>query len=57
MIRALFAAAAAVLLIAHFTGGMAKLTGWFDIGIDPRHVIYLAAMPFACAAGLLLLRN
>jgi TRAP-type C4-dicarboxylate transport system permease small subunit len=55
--RALLAVACLILLVAHMTGSMRQLSDLLDIGIDPRHYIYLAALPGACLCGLLMLRN
>jgi hypothetical protein len=57
MVRALIVCAAVVLVGAHYTGNMKALAEMFDIGIDPRHVLYLAALPFTCFMAVMLLRE
>ena len=57
MTRALIAATAAVLIGAHVTGNMKPLMEMFDIGLEPQHLLYLAALPLACVAALVLLKE
>ena len=57
MTRVLLAASAAVLVAAHVTGNMKPLIAMFDIGLEPRHLLYVAALPLACVAAVVLLRE
>lgn len=57
VVRSLVAVVCAIFVGAHATGNMAALTAMFDIGIEPQHWLYLLALPFACVAGLVLLKN
>ncbi len=57
MTRALLVCAAILLVGAHYTGNMTALANAFDIGLDPRYAIYLAALPCTCIAAFFLLRD
>ncbi len=57
MFGKLMAVASLALVAAHLTGNLKVVGGWFDIGIDPQHIIYLLAMPFVCLVGLVMLSD
>lgn len=55
MVRALVASAALVVVGAHATGNVKGLIGLFDIGLEPHHILYFAALPFTCIMTYVLL--
>jgi hypothetical protein len=57
MVPRIIAVCAVAVLAVHFTGNMKNVAGWFDIGIDARHWLYLVALPFAAICGLAALRD
>ena len=57
MPRALVVLGCIVLVGAHATGNMKVLAAMFDIGIEPRYFLYLAALPVTCVAAIIMLRD
>lgn len=57
MTRALVVLGCIVLVGAHATGNMKALTAMFDIGLEPRYFLYIAALPAACVAAIVMLRD
>lgn len=57
MIRALVVLGCIVLVGAHVTGNMKMLTAVFDIGLEPRYFLYIAALPASCVAAIVMLRD
>jgi hypothetical protein len=57
MTRALLVCIALLLVGAHYTGNMKSLIDFFDIGVEPRHILYVAALPVTCITAFMLLRD
>jgi hypothetical protein len=57
MTRALVVFGCLVLVGAHATGNMKALTAMFDIGLEPRYFLYIAALPASCIAAIMMLRD
>jgi hypothetical protein len=57
LVRSLIAVVCAVLLVAHFTGGMKTLFAMFDLGLELRDMPFLLALPFTAVFTLVVLRN
>jgi hypothetical protein len=55
--RVVFFALSIVVVVAHVTGQLKPLMGFFDIGIEYQHLPYLLAIPFVCVVGLVMLKD
>jgi hypothetical protein len=55
--RGILAVGCLILVVAHYTGNMRQLGAMFDLGIEPMHYLYLAAIPFVGLCGLAMLRS
>lgn len=55
--RLIVLATSLMFLVAHLTGEMKALLGFFDFGAEPSRLIYVAVLPFVGIMGFILLRD